>query len=149
MRRILVVAVAIAVGVVVPSASGAKALKATSNGWYVFDHVPPTTKTPKDGTYTRCVNNPNTPPVVELGARFSILNKPLPKGSKYILNGPSKLHIVHTTSAKLSPGAYFYRFASSKAGRSSFSPGKYVFKLKVGTTTKTSEFIKLVDDSSC
>src|SRR3954466_5064366 len=122
MKRALVVALATAtsVGVAVPAASAAKSLKATSNGWYVFDNVPPTTKTPKNGTNTRCVNDPNTPPVTGLGARFSIKNKSLPKGSKYILNGPSKLHIVHTTSGPVSPGAYFYKFLSSKAGRDSF-----------------------------
>jgi hypothetical protein len=153
MKRLLVAALATAtsVGVAVPAVSGAagKPLKVTSNGWYVFDEKPPTTKTPKNGTNTRCVNDPNTPPVKSLGARFGIANKSLPKGSKYILNGPSKLHIVHATGAAVSPGAYFYKFKSSKAGRSSFSPGKYTFLLKVGKTTKTTEFIKLVDNPNC
>jgi hypothetical protein len=152
MKRILVVALTMALTVgVASSADGAKKkpLKATSNGWYVFDGVPPTTKTPKDGTYTRCVNDPNTPPVNQLGARYSIKNRSAPAGTKRILNGPSGIHFSHSTSSATQPGAFFHRFYASQAGRSSFPPGKYTFKLKVGKKQLTSETITLVDDPSC
>ena len=153
MKRLLAVGLAVAtsVAVAVPSAVGAKAktLKATSNGWYVFDGVGTASKTPKGGTYSRCVNNPDTPPVIGLAARFSVKNKPAPTGTKYILNGPGGVHIVHTTSGKVPPNDYFYRFRSVSAGKSSFSPGKYTFKFKVGSKTLTTESITLVDDPSC
>src|SRR5581483_876740 len=108
MKRALVVAVAIAtsVGVAVPAASGAKAkkpLKVTSNGWYVFDGVEPTTNTPKGGTNTRCVNNPNTPPVNALGPRFTIKNRPAPKTRKYVLNGPEGIHFTGGATSSLAP----------------------------------------------
>lgn len=153
MKRALVVALATAtsVGVAVPAASAAKSLKATSNGWYVFDGVEPTTKTPKNGTNTRCVNDPNTPPVIGLGARFSILNKPAPKTRKYILNGPGGIHYSSGATSSLKPGAYYRRFRASSVGRSSFPPGKYTFKLKKTGSgpTLTSETITLVDDPNC
>ena len=152
MKRILVVALALAMSVgVASSAEGAKKkpLKATSNGWYVFDGVGTASKTPKNGTYTRCVNNPDTPPVIRLGARYSILNRSAPKGTKHILNGPGGLHLVQPTGSSTPPGAYYHRFSASSAGLSSFSPGKYTYKMKVGTATKTTETITLVDDPSC
>jgi hypothetical protein len=154
MKRFLavVVTVAASVAVAVPSAVGAKAkppLKAKSNGWYVFDGKPPTGVVPKGGTNTRCVNDPNTPPVNRLGARYSILNRSAPKGTKHILNGPGGLHIVHSTIKATQPGAYYHNFRASNAGQSSFGPGKYTYKMKVKGVQKTSESITLVDDSSC
>jgi hypothetical protein len=153
MRRILTIglAVAMSVAVGVPTATGAKKkpLKATANGWYVFDGQPPTGKTPKNGTYTRCTNDPATPPVNQLGARYSILNRSAPKGRKYILNGPSKIHFSVTSSKSLKPGKYFARFRASKIGRTSLPPGKYTFRIKIGKKSLTSESITLVDDTSC
>jgi hypothetical protein len=147
----MTLAVATSVGIAVPAASGAakKPLKATSNGWYVFDSVPPTTKTPKNGTYTRCVNDPNTPPVNQLGARYSILNKSAPKGTKHILNGPGGIHFAHATTSATKPGGYFHRFRASSIGRTSLPPGKYTYKLKVGTKQLTTMTITLVDNPGC
>src|SRR3954451_9434810 len=141
MKRILVVALAMAVGVAVPSASGAakKPLKATSNGWYVFDGVGSASITPKNGTYTRCVNDPNTPPVLALAARFTIKNRPAPKSRKYILNGPGGIHFSQGATSALNPGSYYRRFRASAIGRNSLPPGKYTFKLKIGSTVLTSE----------
>ena len=153
MKRLLVavLAVATSAGVAVPAASGAKAkpLKATSNGWYVFDGVGATGQTPKNGTYTRCVNDPNTPPVNGLGARFSIKNRSAPKSRKYVLNGPSGIHFSGGATSSLKPGSYYRRFNASSIGRGSLPPGTYTFKLKVGSKVLTSETITLVDDSSC
>jgi hypothetical protein len=152
MKRVLAIGLAVATSVaLVPSVSGAKAkpLKATANGWYVFDGVGPVTKTPKGGTYSRCTNNPDTPPVTQLGARYSILNKSAPKGRKYILNGPNAIHFSSTASTSVPPGNYFHRFRAVDIGQSSLPPGKYTFKLKVGKKTLTSESITLVDDTTC
>jgi len=152
MKRLLAVGLVVATSaaVAVPSAVGAKPpLKAKSNGWYVFDGVPPTGVVPKGGTYTRCVNDPNTPPVNRLGARYSILNRSAPKGTKHILNGPGGLHLVQPTGSSTKPGAYYHNFRASAAGQSSFGPGKYTYKLKVNGVQKTSESITLVDDPSC
>ena len=155
MRRVLTVGLTMVMAAaVVTPALGAKAkppLKATSNGWYVFDGVEPTTKTPKNGTNTRCVNDPNTPPVIALGARFGIKNRSAPKTRKYILNGPGGIHIVAGATSSLKPGNYYRRFRASAAGQSSFGPGKYTFKLKKTGSgpTLTSETITLVDDPSC
>ena len=154
MRRVLVVALAMVMTVgVASSAEGAKKkpLKVTANGWYVFDHGPDgkVGKTPKNGTYTRCVNDPNTPPVQELGGRYLIKNRTAPKGMKQILNGPSGIHFSDSTPQKRPPGAYAHRFAASSIGRSSLPPGKYTFKVKIGSTTKMTETIKLVDNPNC
>ena len=152
MKRILVIGLTAAMTVAMsPVAEGAKKkpLKATSNGWYVFDGVGSASKTPKNGTYTRCVNDPSTPPVIGLGGRYSIVNKSLPAGSKYILNGPNGFHLAQSNSAKVKPGAYYHIFRASAAGRSSLEPGVYHFKLKTGTRTLTTESITLVDDASC
>jgi hypothetical protein len=152
MRRVLVVALAMTMSVgVASSAEGAKKkpLKATSNGWYIYDGVGTASKTPKNGTYTRCVNDPNTPPVIRLGARYSILNRSAPKGTKHILNGPGGIHIVDKTSSATPPSNRIHVFSASTAGKSSFGPGKYTYRLKVGTTTKTTESVTLVDDPNC
>jgi opacity protein-like surface antigen len=155
MKRFLVVVLAVAtsVAVAVPAASGAKAkpLKATPAGWYVFDGVGSATSKPNGGTYSRCVNDPNTPPVIGLGGRYNIKNKSAPKGLQRILNGPGGIHIVHTVqSGKTPPGnGYVHRFDASDAGKDSFGPGKYTFRLKVGKKSLTSETIKLVDNPNC
>jgi hypothetical protein len=154
MKRILVVAVAMLTTVAVASSADAakkKPLKVTANGWYVFDYGPDhkVGKTPKNGTYTRCVSDPNTPPVQELGGRYIISNRTAPVGMKQILNGPSGIHFSDPTPQKRKPGAYAHRFAASSIGRGSLPPGKYTFKVKVGKKTLMSEFIKLVDDNSC
>ena len=154
MKRILVVVLALATSAAMTSpALGAKAkkppLKVTSNGWYVFDGVDPTTKTPKDGTNTRCVNNPNTPPVIALGARFSIKNRSAPASRKYVLNGPEGIHVSSGATSSLKPGAYYRRFSASTIGQSSLPPGKYTFKIKVGSKALTSETSTLVDDPNC
>ena len=151
MKRVLAVTLALAASVALaPSASAAKSLSIKSKGWLVYDGVGTSDSVPKGGTYTRCVNNPDTPPVIGLRAKFDIKNKPLPKGAKLILNGPSKLHIVFTNPSKVGPGNGFsYRFDSFDANRESFGPGKYTFRAKVGGTTKSTQIIKLVDNTSC
>jgi hypothetical protein len=156
MKRAVVVILAMAtsVAVAIPATSGAKAkpkpLKAASKGWYVFDGVPPTTKTPKNGTYTRCTNNPDTPPVNQLGARYRIKNKSAPKRkTKHILNGPGGIHFQDRTTAKTKPGAYYHRFSASAIGRTSLPPGKYTYRLKVKSKTLTKMTITLVDDTTC
>ena|SRR6059058_542463 len=152
MKRVLAVTLAVAMSVAVaPAALGAKKkpLKATANGWYVFDGVGTASSTPKGGTYTRCTNNPDTPPVIALAARYSILNRSAPKSRKYILNGPSGIHFSDSASTSLKPGAYFHRFRASSIGQNSLPPGTYTFKLKVGKKTLTAETITLVDDSTC
>jgi hypothetical protein len=154
MKRVLVVALTIFMTVgVASSAEGAKKkpLKVSANGWYVFDHGADgkVGKTPKNGTYTRCVSDPNTPPIQELGGRYIIRNKSLPAGAKQILNGPSGIHFSDSTPQKRKPGLYAHRFAASTIGRSSLPPGKYTFKVKLGKKTLMSEFIKLVDNNSC
>jgi hypothetical protein len=154
MKRVLVVVLALATSAALTApAMGATAkkppLKATSNGWYVFDGVEPTTKTPKGGTNTRCVNDPNTPPILALGARFSIKNRNAPASRKYILNGPNGIHFQQGATSSLAPGAYYRRFRASSIGQNSLPPGVYTFKLKVGSKVLTSEKITLVDDPSC
>ena len=154
MKRALVVVLTMAtsVAVAVPAASGATAkppLKATSNGWYVFDGQPPTGQVPKNGTNHRCVNDPSTPPVNGLAARFSIKNRSAPKSRKYILNGPGGIHLQQGATSSLKPGSYYRRFNASSTGASSFPPGKYTFKLKVGSKVLTSQTITLVDDPNC
>jgi hypothetical protein len=149
MRRVLVVLLAMTMSVgVASSAEGAKKkpLKATSNGWYVYDGVHPRSKTPKNGTHTRCVSDPG---VIALGARYSILNKSLPKGAKHILNGPGGIHIVDKTSSSTPPSNRIHNFLSSRVGQDSFGPGKYTYRLKTGKTTRTTESITLVDDPNC
>jgi hypothetical protein len=131
------------------SGAATKPLKATTKGWYVFDGVPPTATTAKNGTYTRCTNDPDTPPVTQLGARYSIKNKSAPKKTKHILNGPDGIHFLHRTSSKTKPGAYYHRFRASAIGRSSLPPGKYTYRLKVKSKTLTKMTITLVDDTSC
>jgi len=155
MKRFLVVALAVLTTVAMTaSAEGAKKkppLKIAANGWYIFDYGPDgkVGKTPKNGTYTRCVNDPNTPPVQELGGRYLIKNRTAPLGMKQILNGPQKIHFSHPTGQKRPPGAYAHRFAASSIGRSSLPPGKYTFRVKIGKTTKMTETIKLVDNPNC
>ena len=152
MKRVLVIGLTAAMSVAMaPSAMGAhakaKPLKATANGWYVFDGVGPVTATPKGGTYTRCTSS--QPPVNALGARYSILHKSAPKGTKYILNGPSGIAFSDSLSAKLKPGNYFHRFRASSIGQSSLPAGAYNFSLKVGKKTLASMSITLVDDDTC
>ena len=153
MKRVFALMTTAVVAVAVASpAMGAKAkppLKVTSNGWYVFDYSGPITKTPKGGTYTRCVNDPNTPPVKELGARFSVKNRNAPASRKYILNGPGGIHFSQGATKSLAPGSYYRRFAASTIGKDSLPAGVYTFKFKVGSKVLTSEKITLVEDASC
>jgi hypothetical protein len=150
MKRILVLGLTAAMSVaLVPSALGAKAkpLKVKTNGWYVFDGVGSASSTPKGGTYSRCTNS--QPAVIALGARYSVLNRSAPKGTKYILNGPNGIHFADTSTAKLKPGKYYHNFRASSLGQSSLPPGTYKFKLKVKGKTLGSMAITLVDDATC
>src|SRR4051812_5776983 len=153
MRRSLVVVLvmATAAAVAIPAASGAtkKPLKVTTRGWYVFDGVDPVGTTAKNGTYRRCTHDPQTPPVNALAARYAVKNRPAPKGRKHILNGPDAIHIAASSTKASKPGKYFARFRASRIGRSSFPPGKYTYKQKIGSKTLAKETITLVDDTSC
>ena len=156
MKRALVVVLAMvtSVAVAIPAASGArtkpKPLKAVSKGWYVFDGVGTASRAPKNGSYTRCTNDPNTPPVYKLGARYRIKNRAAPKGkTKHLLSGPSGIRFRHPTSAKTKPGAYYHEFSATAIGRTSLPPGKYTYRLKVKSKILTKMTITLVDDTTC